>query len=268
MTTYNLCIFPDDASHGLGHIRRCEAVAHEWDKQGTNYRVIWGNMPRPKSVDVINVALVDSYTQPDIYYRLLKSETNLLVAFQDHLSLPPCIDIVISCQYGRAIPKRSTFDQVVCYGPAYVPIKWWLLAGSMNSYGFEKEQKGLVFDCDSVKRGISPAEFSKRMAQAEIVICSSGLTAYEAVFMNKTILLRIATDEQLYTYMNLIRDGYALPMSPYTFILAKNGKWRPRKKEINLVDGRGAQRIVQSILDGLERKKVSIGKGSLTVWSR
>ena len=84
--------------------------------------------------------------------------------------------------------------------------------------------------------------------------------------MNKMILLRIATDEQLPTYMNLIQDGYALPLSPYTFILAKNGKWRPNKRGSDLVDGQGAQRIVQSILDELQIGPMT-ARG-IPTWSR
>ncbi len=106
---------------------------------------------------------------------------------------------------------------------------------------------GAIFDADSVNRKLSPLEFSQTMAESRAIICSAGLTAYEALYLEKPLLLRMVAENQRRTYEGLIDNGYAVPYNEVTQERLKYG-WIPKVRSgKELVDGEGPSRVVQAL---------------------
>jgi hypothetical protein len=118
---------------------------------------------------------------------------------------------------------------------------------------------GGIFDADSVNRKLSPSEFAHTLAEARVIICSAGLTVYEALYLDKPVLLRCAAENQKNTYDNLIQGGYCLPYTKEYLDKVKMG-WTPETKGMGklLIDGEGPNRVVHMIKYQWERIHGSI----------
>lgn len=229
----DLYLWTDD-SIGLGHKMRMFAIGEEWVMRGGN--IYTGGMP-----SVPSIIIFDGYAWEDRAYQLWHDAGHIVVVMEDRIRNPNIAAHVFVDENHRAWARGHTYPRVrqLCFGVGYVPIRkdYKLVAVS------ESED---VFDADAVRRGVEPDEFVARMAKAKVVVCSAGVTAYEALFLRKPVLLRLAADNQKWTYQHLIADGYAFPEDPS--ILSKllafpENRQRQAMRIGELVDGGGARRI-------------------------
>ena len=89
------------------------------------------------------------------------------------------------------------------------------------------------------------------MAECSYVLTSAGGTVYEVMYLRKPMLLRKANNTQAVTYNNLIRDDLALVDNAKNREYIKDRVVRRlySSKVRGLVDGNGASRIVEEILN-------------------
>ena len=93
--------------------------------------------------------------------------------------------------------------------------------------------------------------FASKMADCSYVLTSAGGTVYEVMYLRKPMLLRKANNTQAVTYHNVIHDNLALPDTQENRETMKNPYHRERYASYlsGLVDGQGASRIVEEILN-------------------
>ena len=109
------------------------------------------------------------------------------------------------------------------------------------------------FDADSANREMEPSVFAKKMSECSYVLTSAGGTVYEVMYLRKPMLLRLANNTQAVTYRNVIRDGLALQDGPESRKMMRHQDIRQKYAErvSGLVDGKGATRIVEEIINVL-----------------
>ncbi len=226
-----------DSKCGLGHVRRLQALERAWGASAN-----WEGTEIP---EVPGICVVDDYYCTEQSFKAWKDAGHLVAYFTEF----PCnfaVDIIINQNIGAENLKYNV--PVRLLGTHYFMLRQDYL--TVQHYGH-----GAIFDADSVNRKLSPLEFTQTMAESRAIICSAGLTAYEALYLEKPLLLRMVAENQSRTYHGLIDNGYAVPYNDVNKERLKWG-WIPTVKSgRSLVDGRGPQRVVQALLMAWENKQ-------------
>lgn len=218
-----------DMTCGLGHRRRLETLQTAW---GTPALWNWADTP-----SVPGIAVVDDYQYTVESFKKLKDAGHLVVYFTEFERDYP-VDIIINQNYGAE--NLSYSAPISLLGTRFFMLRQDY--PSLVRYGH-----GAIFDADSVNRKLSPLEFSQTMAESRAIICSAGLTAYEALYLEKPLLLRMVAENQRRTYEGLIDNGYAVPYNDVTQERLKFG-WIPTVKPgRTIVDGNGPSRIAEAL---------------------
>lgn len=193
--------------------------------------------------------MIDDYYYPDQGFYLWKDLGNLVVSFTEFAVNTPA-DIIINQNIGA---EELEYSNPLCLlGTSYFMLR-------QDYRAFDKDTRGHIFDADSVNRKMTPLEFSQTMAGARAIICSAGLTAYEALYLEKPLFLRLSAENQRRTYTKLIDKGYALPYNDENIERLSYG-WIPTLKSgREVVDGFGPRRVCQAILSEWNRKSTASG---------
>lgn len=238
--TPRLHIILDD-SVGLGHRARCWAIAEEWLRR--KGAVTWGLSGI--GTDKV-VMLFDGYNT-DQQYRDFWREAGHIIVAQDDLGVTERAHVVINHAFdadARMPEYVGRGHMQILMGPKYFPLR--------SDYApLKPTTDGKVFDTDLVGRQMQPDEFARRMAAAPYVICSAGITVYEALYLRKPLLVRLAAENQRATYDGVLKRHWAWPDTPENrerisdpvlrqTITISNGR--------HPVDSSGAKRIVDSAL--------------------
>jgi len=150
------------------------------------------------------VVVIDNYYATDAWRRSLRDDGHFVVAL-DELGGIREADLIVNKDIGVThhlypnVPKEN----VLC-GPSY-----FLLPHEAKSVTLSHNIP--KFDADATGRSLSQKDFLSLMAQADIVSCSAGGTAYIALYMCKPVILRCVAENQRRTYEGFINKGYALP---------------------------------------------------------
>ena len=226
-----------DSKCGLGHVRRLQALEWAWGELA--------NWERSDIPEVPGICVVDDYYYTEQSFQKWKDAGHLVAYFTEF----PCnfaVDIIINQNFGA---DKLRYDvPVKLLGTSYFMLRQNYL--TVKSYGH-----GAIFDADSVNRKLTPLEFTQTMAESRAIICSAGLTAYEALYLEKPLLLRMVAENQSRTYHGLIDNGYAVPYNDENKEKLKWG-WLPTLKSgRSLVDGRGPLRVVKALEMAWENKQ-------------
>lgn len=210
---------------GLGHIMRSATVEFAWKSMFGDTIVADG---------YAEIVVVDDYTVTNEQRAKLMLDS-FVVSYtefnHEHLA-----DIAVNQNLGaNTYGARKNLN-----GPRYYAIRREYL-------GMPVSNDGGVFDADAEKRGLTPYEFSRKMARASAVVTATGLAAYEALYLGKPLLLRCIADNQQLSYDNLISQEYALPAEPKYIHQAERGLLPPLRSGKTLVDGLGAARVAREI---------------------
>lgn len=210
---------------GLGHIMRVATLESAWKSMFGDTIVDDG---------YADIVVVDDYTVTNEQRAKLMLDS-FVVSYtefnHEHLA-----DIAVNQNLGaNAYGAHKNLN-----GPRYYAIRREYLGMSVSS-------DGGVFDADAEKRGLTPYEFSRKMARASAVVTAAGLAAYEALYLGKPLLLRCIADNQELSYRNLIAQEYAVPAESKYIHMAERGILPPLKSGRMLVDGLGASRVAREI---------------------
>jgi hypothetical protein len=218
-----------DLNCGLGHRRRLETLQTAWDAPSE-----WFGTDIPS---VAGICVVDDYCFTVQSFQELKANGHLVAYFTEFANDYP-VDILINQNIGAEKLKYNAPIQLL--GTRFFMLRQEYL--TVQKYGH-----GAIFDADSVDRKLSPLEFGQTMAEAKAIICSAGITAYEALYLEKPLLLRMSAENQRRTYEGLIDNGYAIPYNDIAIERLSYG-WIPTVKSgRNLVDGLGPSRVCQAL---------------------
>ena len=232
-----------DDSVGLGHKMQGQAILEAWQERG-------GNGSFTGTPTKLSVIVFDGYQWEDRARKLWKDAGHFVVTIHDVIGKYTCnllIDKNYRAEY-KSYAAASTTRMLL--GVDYFPLR--------DIYKtLDPTEEVDVFDADSVSRALLPNDFARQMARAKVVVCSAGLTVYEALYLQKPIILRCATGNQRWTYDHLLADGLAIPADSYgpIFFLDDNVlRSRQRESLAGLIDGHGAERIVVAITTSLARR--------------
>lgn len=222
-----------DSKCGLGHVRRQQVLEAQWKHMGG--KVKWS---QPFKSDFGIVSIDDYYFKDD--YRVQLRDWGYLTVYWNEFEGDFHSDLIINQNIGAEELKYPNAKYVLAGS------KYFMLRENIMSLQISGNE--LIFDCDSVNRGLSPDEFSKTMASARAIICSAGLTAYEAIYLRKPVFLRLAAENQRRTYDRLIEGGWAYAYTPEMKERLQYG-WLPEVKDGRLlIDGKGPERVANRIL--------------------
>ena len=185
-----------DRDCGLGHKLRCQTLGNEWLGRG-------GIVHFSGEPTVPAVIVFDDYSGVDAD-RALWQCANLTVVIEDRplADLITC-DVLLNQNYGAEKLRYNTTGRMLL-GAQYFMLR--------DDYcTLNVKEKIEVFDADAQDRKLDAGRFARTVASAEVIVCSAGCTAHEALYLKKTMLLRLSAPNQLVPYEALINDGYALP---------------------------------------------------------
>lgn len=210
---------------GLGHIMRAATLESAWKSMFGDTVVSEG---------YADIVVVDDYTVTNEQRAKLMLDS-FVVSYtefnHEHLA-----DISVNQNLGASVfGGRKNLN-----GPRYYAIR-------REYFGLPTRADDGVFDADAEKRSLAPVEFARKMACASAVITATGLAAYEALFLEKPLLLRCVADNQELSYRNLIAQEYAVPAESKYIHMAERGILPPLKSGRMLVDGLGASRVAREI---------------------
>ncbi len=218
-----------DLTCGLGHRRRLETLQTAW---GTPAEWIGTEIP-----SLPGICVVDDYSYTVESFRKLKANGHLVVYFTEFANNYP-VDILINQNIGAEKMVYSASIQLL--GTRFFMLRQDYLTVQMYGHG-------AIFDADSVNRKLSPLEFAQTMAESRAIICSAGITAYEALYLEKPLLLRMVAENQRRTYEGLIDKGYAVPYNEVMEGRLKHG-WIPTVKSgRGIVDGEWPGRVAKAL---------------------
>ena len=233
----DLYLLPD-RNCGLGHVRRSSAIGEAWEKAGGN---VYIKFVLGKWLEEGTIILIDGYHFPVSLYDLYRRQGNIVVAMDDRGVQPPC-DILVNYNLGADKLRYDHSRSTILAGPDYFPVSGVLGVRDLVS------SNGEPFDCESVNRQLSHFDFAKRMAQARYIICSASVTAYEALYLGKSIFVKCTAENQRVSYNGIIRSGLAQPFVNDSVCRALSPGPNPRGRQV--IDGLGGRRIVEAILKG------------------
>ena len=222
-----------DNKCGLGHVMRCRTLERAWNRLGGSCK----HGPSYRSGDIV---VFDGYYFTNEQKHQVMQDGNIVVSYAEFAE-PVVSNIIINQNLG-AETYHYPFADVQLLGVEYFHLRDELKSLVPTS-GTE------VFDCDSVNRSLSPLDFSVRMANAKAVICASGLTAYESIYLGKPTLLRMVAENQKLTHTMLLKRGWAYPATADNIARAYVGFAFEAPSPKTLVDGNGADRVAKQILE-------------------
>lgn len=221
-------------TQGLGHIMRSLTIESAWRSMFSDKTL------RGEVLSESGIVVVDNYDIGDRECHGYMNHGHLVVRYTE---------------FAKSIVGDIIVNQ-------NLSAERWDLGGRKNLLGtryfaLREEYIGLrvdtsdgVFDADAEKRNLRPFEFSCKMASAGVVITAAGTTAYEAMYLGKTTLLRCIADNQELTYNNLIEQGYAFPATDENINKANGGRdFQTRRDGRFLVDGLGAGRVCREMMN-------------------
>lgn len=215
---------------GLGHIMRSRALQNAWKSMFSGDMLY--NQPPNRTPGIL---VFDDYDITD-ETRIWWMELGHMVVSYTEFNVVQSADIVINQNIGAS----ASGGRKNLLGPKYFALR--------DEYvGLKTDTSGGVFDADAGKRSLTPLEFAHKMALADCVISSAGITAYEALYLGKPLWLRCVADNQELTYNGLISDGYALPYDSSSNALISYGVLPETRDGRMLVDGLGAARVCREI---------------------
>lgn len=245
-----LLLIHADRSCGLGHVRRCQVLEAEWESRGC--KTFWVD-PNEIVADALMpcVVVIDDYYYTNAEMQTWRDKGFLVVCFTEFDEY--CVaDILINQNIGAEMMRYE--NPITLLGPRYFMLRQeYLTIQPINSMGG-------IFDADSALRKLTPSEFAHALAEARVVLCSAGLTVYEALFLDKPILLRMSAENQQNTYNKLVEYGYCLPFSEKNLHKVQMG-WTPLTKGMGktlLGDGQGPRRVADVILGEWEKRHGTI----------
>ena len=234
-----------DTKHGLGHKMRTWAIAEEYLRRGGAVHWTWDKFP-----DEMCVTIFDGYFYTNHDRERWMSAGHLVVTLDDYERADFTTHILINYNYGIS-------EKLPCFHKPQIPGISILFLGT-EYFPLRDDYKKLIsidgdysFDADSVGRQMKPDVFAKKMAECSYVLTSAGGTVYEVMYLRKPMLLRKANNTQAVTYNNLLRDDLALTdnESNRDWIQYRGSRQVYSERLRGLVDGHGAYRIVEEILN-------------------
>lgn len=230
----NLSIIVDE-SIGRGHWMRCHAIAEEWKERGRE--VIWQKLDTSAKV-----VLVDGYSWTPKNIARFQAAGKQVVRIDD-LGGGPSANGLINYNYGAGFDHYQLSNGVLAlFGPQNAPIRKEIVEQRNNVPDFRHISANDIFDCDAVNRSLDPDQFTQRLLRAKIIICSAGVTVYEALCLGRPVFLRCSSDNQVMTYNGLIANGYAIPATE-SLCVGEDTLHSLSAKGQELIDGQGAVRI-------------------------
>jgi len=238
-----------DRSPGLGHKQRLLALSQEWVRRGSKTERYLNRAPSGPAVHVF-----DGYAFNSSDLKKAKKTGGVVVYMSDYSGSMFADIIVLPWLIGNLWDKVGRVKGVsYLTGPEYFPLRdsFKQIPSAVDDGKPVKLDE--IFDCDAVNRAMHPNTFTWHMAQAKVIICSAGITAYESMYLGKPTLLRIRAENQRLNYDNLIKQGYALPrdMAP-PMRLSYDGRKKLSERGKSLVDGLGTKRICDKIVEMLD----------------
>ena len=229
-----------DKNCGLGHKLRCQTLGNEWLRRGG--AVHFSGEPTAPAVIVF-----DDYSRDDSMCALWQC-ANLTVVIEDRplADLITC-DVLLNQNYGAEKLRYNTT------GRTLLGVQYFMLRDEYRTRNVTGTLE--VFDADAQDRKLDAGKFALQMAMAKVVVCSAGLTAHEALYLHKPMLLRCSAPNQLVPYEALIADGYALPENSDSEKRARSDKnYLAKVVGQHLIDGRGVERVADVLLEEWEGK--------------
>lgn len=219
---------------GLGHIMRSRTIGQMWS-------AMFGGMTYSEHTDpeklACGVVVFDDYDTGQEWIDYWKELGHTVVVYND-FNVPLEADVYVNQNIGA----RCVAGGKNLLGPRYFALR-------EDYFGLRINTDGGVFDADAEKRNLDPKEFAQKMALASHVVTAAGITAYEALYLGKQVLLRKVSDSQELTYTNLIGQGYAEPATDKNVERAGLGDQFTLRDGRFLVDGLGAGRVCKAIMD-------------------
>jgi len=214
---------------GLGHRRRCEALASYWPDD-----VVWDGPSEP------GVFVIDDYENLEYSARNLESLGCLVVVITDLADIDYGT-VVINTNIGANqwydrydVPYKLLGPRYFLLPPVFLRLPKHACRGT--------------FDAAEANREWSQDEFAHRLARAEYVVCGSGQTAYQSIFLGKATFLRFNGPHEKRAYDQLIDGGWAYPATDENLEkLARGFHFFPRFHPTPLIDGVGTQRVVRTL---------------------
>lgn len=228
-----------DMKCGLGHIRRCQVLESAWLREGGTVK--WQDPETP------GILVVDDYYYDTQEKGMWKAFGNLVVSNSEFPEQSAESDIYINQNVGAETLTYHSPAPIMLLGPQYFHL-------GEHFKNIHSDEGSYTFDADSVKRGLDPIQFAEALSGASKVICTPGLTAYEALYLNKTVFLRPGGENVRLIYKGLIEGGYAYAHTPENAEKWKRGELPALKPGREVVDGHGAERVVRAIVAQLNRR--------------
>lgn len=233
--------FITNTTNGLGHVRRDQVLAEAWRKRGGQTT---HGFRHKFNHDLREIVIIDDYEVSNEVRRNIHKSGQFVVLIDDEAKiLDNYVSLIINQNLG-AVPQMYKVKSLC--GPTYSMIRD---AVKIAPFG---EDGGIVNMID-LKRKLNDKDSAELMARAKIVISGAGVTAYEALYLGKPLLLELLAENQGMTYLNLIRRGYALQNLPESLQqLLDEGSTEFRAWANSgrlLVDGHGADRIVNYLME-------------------
>ena len=212
---------------------RSRALQNAWKAMfGDDMTVGDGNIPKESGVVVF-----DDYDATDDVRATWVRKGHIVISYTD-FNERQLADMVVNQNVGA---KAACWFKSLC-GPRFFALR-------DEYFNLRTDASGGVFDADAEKRNLDSLEFAHRMALASCVITAAGITAYEALYLGKPLLLRCVADNQELTYNGLISGGYALPANDANVSRAHDGTLPELRSGRTLVDGLGAGRVCREIFN-------------------
>ena len=232
-----------DKSPGLGHQRRLLAIYQEWIRRGGKTERFVNRRAKGPAVH-----LFDGYLFTTDDWTAANKAGGLVVCIAEKILVYPVDLVFIPCLIN---PQDKIQTECTDYfiGPQYFPLRDSFKQIPVKADDEQPVQVDEVFYCDAVNRSMHPNTFTYHMAQAKVIVCSSGITAYESLYLGKPTLLRLSADNQKSNFFNLVSGKYALPFRDVNPVsLEYDVRKRLSGAGRSLVDGYGSERIVDEIL--------------------
>ncbi len=233
--------FITNTESGLGHVRRDQALADAWGKRGG--QVVYGFRTK-FTHDLREIVVIDDYTVSNGVRADIYKSGQFVVLIDDEAKI---FDDYASLIINQNLGATSTMYPVTSLcGPTYSMIRD---AVKVAPFG----DSGGIVNMIGLKRKLNDKDSAKLLAQAQIVISGSGVTAYEALYLGKPLLLEVLAGNQMLTYTNLIAGNYAyqnIPKSLQELLEMNSVEFRVwANKGRLLVDGHGADRIINYLVE-------------------